>query len=158
MLNGGRETRSGSIKMSKIPGRSKNWCKRAWKNCNVWRLVNETDFVSSCTLLPPEGGGYLYEYCPVMGTGWRAPEGSLLTPYASETNSRQSILPTRSFSGRRREIGTDIPLREFNLGVKTKTRLILLQGKQGGQRNDIVRQKDTGWAHVSTILGSWTSS
>jgi hypothetical protein len=68
----------------------------------------------------------------------------LLTSSSSETNSRQPILPTGSFSGRRREIGTDIPLRGFILGTKIRSRLILLQGKQVGQRNDIVRQKDTG--------------
>jgi hypothetical protein len=68
----------------------------------------------------------------------------LLTSSSSETNSRQPILPTGSFSGRRGEIGTNIPLREFIFGIKIRSRLILLKGKQGGQRNDIVRQKDTG--------------
>jgi hypothetical protein len=58
MPNEGRETRSGSIRMCKIPGRYKSWCKRAWKSCNVWRWVNETEFICSCTLFPLELGGY----------------------------------------------------------------------------------------------------
>jgi len=54
MLNEGRETRSGSIRICKIPGRYKSWCKRAWENCNVWRWVNETELICSCTLSPLE--------------------------------------------------------------------------------------------------------
>ena len=119
MPNEGRETRSGNIRMCKIPGRYKSWCKRAWKNCNVWRWVNEIESLCSCTLFTQEVGGYWEGI--VWWWIWETSDGFLLTSSSSETNSRQPILPIGSFGGRRREIGTDIPLREFILGAKIRS-------------------------------------